>query len=449
MARISKRTVDAAQPGSKDFIVWDDDLAGFGLRVYASGRKSYVLQYRSKGRSRRFTIGNHGIWTPETARQEAKIRLGKIAGGADPAEEKLLDFNAITVKELVELYIKDMDDGVILGKGDRPKKPSTIATDKGRLRHHIVALMGSRRVKDITRPDVIMVMRDIMAGRTKKIEKSQKLRGKSIVRGGPGTARRTIGVLGGMLTYAVDLGIIQFNPVHGIRKPKGISRERRLTEAEYRILGGMLRDAPPDETMQTATEIIRQLALTGCRRSEIVKLKWNEFDGEGSCLRLADSKEGPSTRPIGLVVVEYLEARRRSSPGAYVFHGRDVNDPFGYFQTRWTQLFRGSPLEGITPHVLRHSFASVANDLGFTEITIASIIGHAKGSITGRYIHTLDTALVMAVDNISGYISGLLDGAVFQSNKYALDRESRKASLANFLREATGDAELPQVSLVA
>jgi integrase len=252
-----------------------------------------------------------------------------------------------------------------------------------------------------------------------------------------------------MLTYAVDLGIIPFNPAHGIRKPKGISRERRLTENEYRILGGMLRDAPSSDTMQTTTEIVRQLALTGCRRSEIVKLKWKEFDDEGSCLRLADSKEGPSTRPIGLVVVEYLEARRRFAAGSYVFPGRDLEDPFGYFQTRWTQLFRGSPLEGITPHVLRHSFASVANDLGFTEITIASIIGHAKGSITGRYVHTLDTALVMAVDNISGYISGLLDGAVFQSNKYALDRESRKASLANFLRDAVGDRPPGQISLVA
>ncbi len=65
-------------------------------------------------------------------------------------------------------------------------------------------------------------------------------------------------------------------------------------------------------------------------------------------------------------------------------------------------------LADVTPHVLRHSFASIANDLGFTEVTIAALVGHSKGSVTSKYIHTLDTALIMAADTISGYIQGLL-----------------------------------------
>ena len=96
----------------------------------------------------------------------------------------------------------------------------------------------------------------------------------------------------------------------------------------------------------------------------------------------------------------------------------------------------------MTPHVLRHSFASIANDLGFTEITIAALLGHAKGTVTGKYIHTLDTALIMAADTISGYIQGLLDGVEFKQTAYALDRGSRKAALARFLQKAAGsDAE--------
>lgn len=88
MARITKRTVDAAKTNPKDYVIWDDELPGFGLRVFASGKRSYVIQYRSAGRSRRYTIGLHGIWTPETARREARIQLGKVAQGENPAEEK-------------------------------------------------------------------------------------------------------------------------------------------------------------------------------------------------------------------------------------------------------------------------------------------------------------------------------------------------------------------------
>ncbi|MGY3489526.1 hypothetical protein ACVW1C_007409 [Bradyrhizobium sp. USDA 4011] len=84
-----------------------------------------------------------------------------------------------------------------------------------------------------------------------------------------------------------------------------------------------------------------------------------------------------------------------------------------------------------------HSFASIANDLGFTEVTIAALVGHAKGSVTSKYIHTLDTALIMAADAIAGYIQGLLDGVEFKQTAYALDGDSRKAALARFLRRAS------------
>jgi hypothetical protein len=96
-----------------------------------------------------------------------------------------------------------------------------------------------------------------------------------------------------------------------------------------------------------------------------------------------------------------------------------------------------------TPHVLRHSFASVGNDLGFTEVTIAALVGHAKGSVTSKYIHALDTALIMAADTIAGYIEGLLSGKEFKQTAYALDRDSRKAALARFLRKAEGKEESP------
>jgi len=218
------------------------------------------------------------------------VQLGRVAGGDDPVEDRQLDHKAITVKELCIRYLADLRAGLILGKGGRPKKASTIITDTGRIERHIIPLIGTRRVKDLTKADINKVLKDIMAGKTRVSVKTKKLRGKAIVRGGAGTATRTVGLLGGILIYAVEAGIIESNPAHGIRKPKDNVRKRRLSEAEYRIIGQMLRDGARQEKYPTAVDIIRQLALTGCRRSEMIGLKWTEADTEASYLRLEDSK---------------------------------------------------------------------------------------------------------------------------------------------------------------
>ena len=434
MPRLSKRVVDAAGPKDKDYVIWDDELPGFGLRVFTSGKRSYVLQYRAVGRSRRYTIGLHGVWTPETARQEAKIQLGRIAKGDNPAEERQLDHKAITIKELCELYRADLHAGLILGKGGRPKKASTISTDLGRMQRHLIPLVGTRRVKDFTKADANRVLKDIMAGKTKVCVKTAKLRGKAIVRGGVGTASRTIGLLGGIMTYAIEAGIIETNPVHGVRKPKDNVRQRRLSEEEYRTLGEMLCAAAASYPITVS--ITRLIAMTGCRRSEIINLLWNDVDIDHSCLRLSQSKEGFSVRPIGLPVVEFLDSERPYADGSYVFPGWGYDNAFGGFPNQWDAIFKGSALDGVTAHVLRHSFASLANDLGYTEITIAALIGHSKGTMTSKYVHTLDITLVMAADSIAGYIHGLLNGEEFRHATFALDHASRKAALDQFLAQA-------------
>jgi hypothetical protein len=242
VAKLTKRVVEAAEPQSRDYVVWDDELPGLGLRVFVSGKRSYLIQYRSAGRSRRYTIGLHGVWTPELARKEARIQLGRVAQGDNPAEERQLDHKALTVKELCDLYLKDLAAGLVLGKRGSPKKATTIVTDTGRIHRHIIPLIGTRRVKDLVRADVNGVLKDIMAGKTRVSVKTKKLRGKANVRGGAGTATRTVGLLGGILSYAVEAGIIERNPAHGIRKPRDNVRNRRLTEVEYRTLAACRTD---------------------------------------------------------------------------------------------------------------------------------------------------------------------------------------------------------------
>jgi integrase len=142
--------------------------------------------------------------------------------------------------------------------------------------------------------------------------------------------------------------------------------------------------------------IIRFLALTGCRRGEAIRLKWREVDQSSSCIRLMDSKEGKSVRAIGLPVVDLLDLLHTEEDGGFVFQGTVEGKALVGFPKLWKRLFKDTALANITPHVLRNSFTSIANDLGFTEATIGALVGHSRDTVAGRYIHTVDTLLVMA-----------------------------------------------------
>jgi len=437
MPKLTKSTVDAATPRENQFTIWCSELKGFGIFVQPTGSRTYFVDYRNRdGVRKRMTIGRHGKITAEEARKLAIAALGETVKGRDPAEERVQQRKALTVKELCDRYLAAAEKGLILGKGDRPKKASSLYVDRGRINRHIVPLLGNKRVQSLRPADINKFIEDVATGKSATIEKTSKKRGKCIVRGGLGTATRTVGLLGGILTYAVGQGVIERNPVHGIRKPADGVKKRRLTDDEYRLLGRILQETATDEQFKTTLQIVRYLALTACRRSEAIHLKRSEVDVDASCLRLVDSKEGASVRPVGLPVLDLLASLVADDGQGFVFKGTVEGKPLIGFPRLWKKLFKDTALSGVTPHVLRHSFSSIANDLGFTEATIGALMGHSRGTVTGRYIHTVDSLLVMAADTVAGHIQGLLDGKKFRRTTYALDRASREAALVRLLEQA-------------
>src|SRR3546814_8347369 len=126
MVKLTKRVVDAVVAEAKDYVLWDEELPGFGLRIFPTGKRSYLITYRSGGRSRRYTIGTHGIWTPEAATREAKMQLARVAPGEDRPEDQAELHTAMSMKQLRELYMQDLRDGLILAKVGRPQKKSTV-----------------------------------------------------------------------------------------------------------------------------------------------------------------------------------------------------------------------------------------------------------------------------------------------------------------------------------
>jgi integrase len=437
MPKLTKWVVDAATPREKQFTIWCSELKGFGLFVQPSGSRTYFVDYRNRdGVRKRMTIGRHGTITAEQARKLAIATLGETVKGQDPAEERTQQRKALTVKELCERYLAAAEKGLVLGKGDRPKKPSSLYVDHGRVNRHIVPLLGNKRVQSLKPADINRFIEDVATGKSATIEKTNKKRGKSVVKGGLGTAARTVGLLGGILTYAVGQGLIEKNPAHGIRKPADGVKKRRLSDDEYRLLGQILDAKATDEQFKTTVQIIRHLALTACRRGEAIHLKGSEVDVDASCLRLVDSKEGASVRPVGLPVLDLLAPLIADDNRGYVFTGTVEGKPLVGFPKLWKKMFKDTLLADITPHVLRHSFSSIANDLGFTEATVGALMGHSRGTVTGRYIHTVDSLLVMAADTVAGYIQGLLEGKKFRRTTYALDRASREAALARLLDQS-------------
>ncbi len=222
MPRLTKRVVDSYKPNGRDYFVWDDQLPGFGLRVFASGSKSYLIQYRHSGRTRRATIGKHGVFTPEQARLEAKVLLGDVAKGGDPAEVRFKKRKDPTVAELVDLYLKE-------GPQMKPnKKASTWVTDRRNLERHVKPLLGNRKLRSLKRPDIQKFQADVTGGKTKRKEEKTRARGKSIVRGGSGVGARATGSLSAMLTFSVDRGLLSDKPARGVQLNKHRKMERYL-----------------------------------------------------------------------------------------------------------------------------------------------------------------------------------------------------------------------------
>ncbi len=416
--KLTKRTIADIEPDPlRDLFLWDDEVRGFGLRVKSSGVRSFIVQYRNASSiSRRITIGKAGVLTVEEARNLAKRALADVIKGGDPAAKRSEDRRAMTVRHLCHAYLEAADKGLILGKRGQPKRASTLYVDRGRITRHILPLLGHRLVRDLGPPDIVRFMRAVAAGKTAADVKTG-VRGRAIVEGGRGTATRTVGLLGGILSFAVSEGVIATNPARGIKRPADQRREVRLSPEQYALLGQVLAKAGGENPIAIVT--VKLLALTGCRRGEIERLRWAEVDLPGHCLRLANSKEGRSIRPLGRAAVELISTLHQESQ--FVLSGRPGTH-FSGLPKAWRRIMAKTALADLTPHGLRHAYASTASDLGYAEPTIAALLGHATHTTTSRYIHHLDAALISAADTVSDRIAAALAGRIDTADVVQLRR---------------------------
>jgi site-specific recombinase XerD len=404
MAKLTKRVVDALHPAQgRDVFKWDAGdgaLKGFGVRVKPSGVASFFVQYRNKeGRTRRLVLGRVGELTPDEARRLAADKLQDARKGGDPSAERRAARAAITVSELCDLYLCNAKGRI---------KPSTLEMDRSRIECHVKPLIGRRTVAALTRPDIERFQTDVAAGKTAKPHKESGRGG--YLSGGRGVAARTVGMLGTILEFGKRHGLIVDNPARGIHRFPDNKRRRFLSLDELAALGGAMREATANGGNRTGVAAIRTLLLTGCRRSEVLALSWASLDIKACCIRFEDTKSGPQLRPIGAVAVKQMAAQRRREECEWVFPAGRGDGHFIGLPRVLARLCARAGLKKVTVHTLRHSFAATAAELGFSELTIAGLLGHTVPGVTARYAHVPDAALIAAADRISARIAAALDG---------------------------------------
>ncbi len=416
-AKITKRLVDTIKPEIADVWVTDTIVKGFGLKVRPSGARTYFLRCRVNGERQYISIGMHGSpWTAETARKEAQKILGRVVSGEDPNANKQSEKDNLAVAQLCDQYLEDVKAGKLLTKRGLPKTSGTILNDTGRIERHIKPLLGKKRVKKLTRPDIEKFRDAITAGATAADIKTGP-RGRAIVTGGTGAATRTLGLLGAILGYAETKMIIDVNPVRGVARVADKSRLKSVSIKEYAKIGEALREIE-DQTQQStkrqgqaiSVQAIRALCLTGCRRNEIFALEKASIDSDSQCLRFEKTKTGAQIRPIGRTALDVLNAQDWKESSPYVFPATRGTEHIVGVPKVWQEIRQATNLNDVSLHTLRHGFASVAAELGYSELTIAGLLGHSSGSVTARYAHIVDSALVAAADRVSAEIARRLGG---------------------------------------
>jgi integrase len=431
MPKITKRLVEAAEVREKDYIICDNELRGFAVRVLPSGKRYYLVQYRIGTRYRRMSIGQHGVLTAETARRTAFNLLAAVKDGKDPAGDRKEGRTALTVAELAQRFDKEHI-AVRLKRG-------TAQEYRRNLRRFILPAIGRLKVADVSKADVARLHHEL--------------------RHIPYQANRNLEVVSKMFNLAELWGLRRdgSNPRRHIRKYSEEKRERYLSPAELAALGEALSRAEQEGVEDPyAIAAIRLLIFTGCRLNEIMTLKWCYVDFEARCLRLPDTKTGARIVHLGAPALDVLSRIERLADNPWVICGKklgarrtDLQPPWQRCRKRATmrlwahaqgsvaadlvhQLEREldreptydecfaaakelgldlpTGLVDVRIHDLRHSFASGAVALGESLPMIGKLLGHTQVQTTARYAHLAADPVKAAAERVSGNIAALING---------------------------------------
>ncbi len=379
--RITKRAVDALTVEVKDAVFWDRDLPGFGVRVHSTGRKAYVVQSRGPAGPKRVTLGRHGDMPADEARKRAAVVIDRIKQGEDPFPKP----------SEPELTLSDLSERFMSTHVNVHCKPKTVATYRSVLDKHILPVLGDKAISEVGRKEISALHHRL--------------------RDTPAMANQAVKLLSKMYSLAEAWGNMPpgKNPCGSVRRYKERSRERFLTPEEFRRLGKVLQDAEADGSVwPPAIAALRLLMLTGCRKSEILTLRWDDVDRTAGELRLRDAKAGPRMVPLTAPVRTVLDGIPRIDGAPWVLVGQRPGTGLTKVDNYWQSIRAKAGLEDVRIHDIRHSYASRALALGESLPTIGKLLGHRKVATTARYAHLMRDAEKEAATRVGDSIGAHL-----------------------------------------
>lgn len=354
-------------PESGYSLHWDDDLRGFGIRVTPTGKISYIAQARVNGKERRITLGRHGTITADKARSKAKTKLGTMADGVDPADEKKrAEALSVTLADVTEDYLSNRR-----RKDGKPLKERTQAD----IRYHLKTTFP-----DWSDKPVVSITREMIQKRYAKRAKAS-----------PAQANQSMRVLSAIINYAAatyrtpdGARIIADNPVHVLRESSMLrSVEARKNHVPLEKIGlwwsavqSMRTDPALTTASRSAADLVAVLALTGLRLGEARSLQWDQLDLDAGSLMLVDTKNRSTvTLPLSGLVVEILKARTNRSK--WVFPARSGD---GHLKRIETHLAKIAKVTGInvSAHDLRRTFSAVAGQVDVELWRTKALMGHKQ-----------------------------------------------------------------------
>ena len=387
LRNLSNRAVNV-MAFEKDTVVWDRRLTGFGVRVYPTGGKVYLAQARGPEGPKRIKVGRHGVLNADEARKRAALIIARIRAGEEPVPEPVAAVGP-TVAEVAERFRRDHI--AVRLKASSARRLESV------IQRHILPAFGNRPMVGIERKDVLAL--------------HQRMSGT------PNQANRMLRTLSLMYTLARDWGMLPagvlsagHNPCTGVMKYPERKRERFLTDAEFERLGDVLKDAQMrGGASESSMAAIRLLLLTGCRKSEILTLRWEHVDLPAAQLHLPDAKTGARTVSLPEEAVKVLEEIRRVPGNPWVIAGRKPNTHLMSLDVGWRTLRSRAGLEDVRIHDLRHSYASRALALGESLPMIGKLLGHKQIETTARYAHLADDSVHASAERIAGSLAEDMD----------------------------------------
>lgn len=374
---------------------WDDELKGFGLRVTASGVKSFILDYRIHGKKRCWTIGQLGAWSADAARVEARRLRTLIDRGEDPFAIEQAQKQQAIEDEARQRTMKELADHYLTSHAEVHKRPNSVKGDREMLDGIILPKLGRIRASSVGRADVV------------KLHNSLK--------DTPYRANRVLALLHKMFNLAIadDKGAwgMASNPAHGVQRFHEEKRERWLSEEELQRLAEALESYPDKcaseakvsekqraylrKEAHRAVNAIRLTMVTGCRSDEALTAKWADFDlGRGVWTKPSHHTKEKKTEHVPLSAQALTLLESLPHDGDYLFPGRSGRKSEGKHLTtlknQWGKIREMADLGGTRIHDLRHSFASHLVSSGVSLPIVGKLLGHTQVQTTQRYAHVAD-----------------------------------------------------------